>query len=118
MILKFYKEEGKWYVDLPAFIEAGGDKGALEMVFGADEFLSNNCIIGKDEVSIEIATSTRDDNWDFRMKKLVKAANKLESGAFYIVQGDIHTPAHVMWLCDVMTFIFGDFPDAIYFKIL
>ena len=114
---RFYKEEGKWYVDLPEFIQAGGDKAALEMVFGADEFLSNNCVIGKDEVVMDIATSANADNWDARMSKLVKASNKLESGAFYIVQGNIHEPSHVMWLCDVMEYVFGKFPDVIYFLV-
>ena len=39
MIFKFYKEDTKWYVDLPKFIEEGGDKADLEMIAGADDML-------------------------------------------------------------------------------
>lgn len=35
MELKFYKEEGKWYIDIPW----DGDKSELEMVMGADVLL-------------------------------------------------------------------------------
>jgi len=114
MKFRFYKEDDKWYVDLPEFIAAGGDKAALEMVFGADEFIQNMSENDGD-VYIEIAGSANADNWDARMGKLVKASNKLESGSFYIVQGNIHEPSHVMWLCDVMTYVFGEFPPTLYF---
>jgi hypothetical protein len=42
MIKRFYQEEdGRWYIDLPEYIESGvGTKSNLEIVEGADTFLS------------------------------------------------------------------------------
>ena len=35
----FYKENQKWYIDFPAYVEHGGAKADLQMVAGADKML-------------------------------------------------------------------------------
>jgi hypothetical protein len=115
MVLKFYREEDdKWYVDLPEYIEAGGDKESLEMVFGADEFLEKLVNGAENEVTLEIATNAYDSCYDSRMKALIKSNNKLDSGAFYVID----SADHVMWLCDVVKYLFGEFPEIIYFRVI
>ncbi len=53
MVKKFYQEEdGRWYIDLPEYIESGmGTKSNLEMVAGADTFLST---LAQGETSITL----------------------------------------------------------------
>lgn len=113
---RFYKEDNRWYIDLPEFIAAGGDKESLEMIFGADEFLEN-LSNGKDEVFCSIYPSAA---FDGPGEKIVfyRSTNNLSSGAFYYSQpvdrnGHAHT-SFVMWLCDVTKFVFdGIFPYMI-----
>jgi hypothetical protein len=62
--LSFYNEDGIWYADLPAFLEAGmGTKANLMMVDGSDTFLyylSNNS--GK--ATLKLSTSWNlQSNW-------------------------------------------------------
>jgi len=52
---RFILEDSSWYIDLPQFLEQGGNKADLEMVSGADTMLD---IIaeGKTEVTLQINT--------------------------------------------------------------
>ena len=109
--LKFYKEEtGRWYVDLPEFLAAGGEKADLEMVFGADTWLDILSNQGK-AVEIEISSDEELDNH-------LILTNIDESGACYkaeTFEGVRYD--HVVWLCPVTIFVFGKFPEKIYYKI-
>ena len=49
MELKFYKEEGKWYIDIPW----DGDKSELEMVMGADVLLDELDCFNKESVVVQ-----------------------------------------------------------------
>jgi hypothetical protein len=52
--IRFIKEVGLWYADLPKFLEHGlGTKNNLLMVDGADTFLDLLCEGGK-EVTLDI----------------------------------------------------------------
>jgi len=109
--LKFYKEtSGRWYVDLPTWT---GDKSELEMVYGADtmlDFISE----GEDHVWMLLSVDKFDNSDEL---KFIRLATELENGAFYEMKNyrgfEINlTP----WLCDVTKFVFGDFPEVIYFS--
>ena len=56
MRLDFYKtEDDRWFIDLPEYIEQGGDHEDLEMVRGADQLLdilSNGSNAAQVEVSL------------------------------------------------------------------
>lgn len=115
---RFYEEEGKWYIDLPSFIEAGGEKGALEMVFGGDEFCKY-LAEGKNEVFVQLWDKQPYGYFNFEQGRLFKSITPLESGSFYIHLQNPFSNWHVMWLCDVVKFIFDDkFPDSIWFKVI
>lgn len=111
MVLRFYKEENLWYVDLPKYIEGGGSKEDLLMVSGAPEFLEY-LSDGKGEVRVDVLNNCYDlEGWlHLRRRKDIP----VQSGAYYSTIDNFW----VMWLCDVMLWIFGEFPENLFIKVL
>jgi hypothetical protein len=106
---RFYKTtEGTWYIDLPDW---RGSKGELQMVAGADTLL-DEISDGKDDVTLEVSISPQ-PGFDI----MQKVDNKMWGGADYkLILYHNHAVEKELWLCDVTTFVFNDFPDYIYFK--
>ena len=111
---KFYREEtGRWYVDLP---EWEGEKAELEMVAGADLFLE---ILSQGEGETYLTLS--DDEFEGSERLEMKYLGTLEgwemgSGAWYKLVSYMGLEYKLdMWLCDVTKFVFGDFPQNIYY---
>jgi hypothetical protein len=106
--LRFYKKyEDEWFVDLPTW---EGSEDDLQMVQGADtllEYLAE----GKERVALRFSTKSFDGA--SVMERMYVCTT---GGAYYIVHsynGDkIVLP---FWLCDVTKFVFGEFPENIYF---
>ena len=99
----FYREDGRWYVDLPHW---KGTKGELQMVAGADKWvdkLSN----GKGRVALQLDTKPFDDC--DTLKRFLKTP--IIGGAWYNTKD-----GHTMWLCKVTEFVFGSMPKHIYYK--
>ncbi len=102
---RFYKEhDSRWFVDLP---EWEGDKDDLEMVMGADillDILSSNsdyCYVTlSDEAFDGAKILTYDHN---------------ENSPGYYNNDAWHGPSTI-WLCHVTEFVFGRYPDKIYFS--
>lgn len=112
---KFYKEsDGRWYIDLPQYLEAGGDKADLEMVAGADTFLD---IIAEGKTNVYALLSEQPfENCD----ELTRIHRDTFSGSYYLLQRYRETvfDNFEMWLCDVTAYVFGGkFPDTIYFAV-
>lgn len=103
--IKFYKEpDDRWYADLP---EWEGSQAELEMVLGADTLLNN--LTSDDQIVITFSTQ---DFTDSSKLNFVKLNLDIENGAFYkYLEMDLE-----LWLCDVTKFVFGYFPETIYFK--
>lgn len=105
-IFKFYKEDYKWYIDLPDF---PGSKEELQMVDGADTWLdklSNNT----EEVTVLVSTEKQLTN-----KLYLHTSN--ETGAVYIavnIGEEIHD--HWLWLCPVTLYVFGEYPTVIWYE--
>jgi hypothetical protein len=106
---KFYKTEGRWYIDLPNY---PGPQADLEMVCGADTMLD---IMSEGKESVNILVS---ENYQPDFSTLTKLEkNDIGSGAYYLLK--IYEGKSVnmeMWLCDVTKFVFGDFPTGIFIK--
>ena len=112
----FVKEEGRWYIDLPGFIEQGyGTKGNLEMVQGADTM----CDILADytnSVSVNITLKQT------AQTELVatRIQNLCPYGRYYRVEKVDATTLERsfvldMWLCPVTKYVFGGtYPKTIY----
>ncbi|RAI99866.1 hypothetical protein LX64_04420 [Chitinophaga skermanii] len=110
----FYKEDSRWYIDLPEFIAQGGDKAELEMVLGADTLLE---LYAEGNTSVHIQMDIYP--FDFAEVLILQSqkAYELGGGADYILPffGGIAVDMPV-WLCDVTLFVFDTFPAEIYLR--
>jgi hypothetical protein len=123
MIKNFYQEEdGRWYIDLPEYIESGvGTKSNLEMVAGADTFLST---IAQGETSITLKFT--DEEFVNHDVELIRSSNhgytseliddvELDAGAWYTVKDNDHD----LWLCPVVLYLFNNtYPKNIFIQII
>jgi len=109
----FIKEDRKWYIDLPEYIEQGGDKGDLQMVDGADvmlDVMSGNT----NEVSLIIS---RDQFEDSDTLQLLEVCDPVIGGGMYLFsEYEGKNISQKMWLCAVTEFVFGDLPEKIFVK--
>lgn len=116
MKLKFYKDSTGIYVDLP---EYPGDKSDLEMVCGADDYLEYLARLWNIDlykgITLDVEKSGVITNWDGLLVRDDLIA--IPSGANYIGLIQTEEPRS-MWLCDVMKFVFGEFPGVLNFKVL
>ena len=111
MELTFVKEKGRWYVDLPTFIESGaGTKADLEMVLGADNLCE---VLAKGENQLTVTISaTPFKGADFFIKKKNNGRKEGCDYEAYHNQNFIFT----IWLCPVLLYVLGTYPNTIYFK--
>ena len=127
---KFYKEDGRWYIDLPEFIELGlGNKNNLLMVDGADTLLDilagnkpNESTDGT-EVNVTFGNEPFDGHTHTLNKKVMGKNQALLDylghapvgyGAYYNVK---ELDSHQVWLCPVTEYVFGGgYPETIYLK--
>lgn len=121
MVKTFYQEEdGRWYIDLPDYIESGlGSKANLEMVAGADTFLS---ALAQGDTRITIKFD--DKEFDTHTVHLVRSSNQgyipelmddpeLDAGAWYTVKNNDHN----LWLCPVTLYLFNNtYPENIFIQ--
>ncbi len=111
---KFYKTEvGRWYVDLP---EWEGSIDELEMVAGADLFLEL-LSQGEETVFLTLSTVPFEGSEILEMKYLGTLEGwEMGTGAWYKLVSYMGLEYKLdMWLCDVTKFVFGSFPENIYF---
>lgn len=110
MKLKFYKEKtNRWYVDLPEF---EGLKEELEMVGGADTMLD---IISEGDNLVYL---------DLKLNKIkgygllrFVSSTSIEEGSVYFLKNYSNIEYNLnIWLCSVTLFVFGCYPEKIYFK--
>nr|DAN43665.1 MAG TPA: hypothetical protein [Caudoviricetes sp.] len=110
MELRFYKEEGKWYIDIPW----DGDKSDLEMVMGADDLL-DELNYSREEVvkiqTLDMSTATTID---------LELVESDEMGATYALRTSNNSIyVNYIWLCNVTKHVFGgDFPLFIHFNVI
>lgn len=100
--IAFVKDpDDRWYVDFP---EYQGDRADLEMVSGADNFLE---IIGGGQGRITLRVCLKEFDGS---KEVELVDNDCDFGKDYRIK-EMNLD---MWLCPVMIYTFGDFPDKFY----
>ena len=107
--MSFEKEGRRWYAVIPQW---KGSKASLEMVAGADTFLDSLDIKNKGYVTLSISTKRKGG-----YRKLTKVDECKYGGANYIYKQP-HKLPRVMWLCEVTLFVFGKYPENIYFRVV
>jgi hypothetical protein len=119
----FKKENSRWYIDLPEYIEEGlGGKEDLEMVQGADTLLD---ILSSDSDSVTL--DVREDYFGEASYILNKISSENIEDFQYCPVGQFYSVSlitleeynHVLWLCPVTEYVFeGRYPDNIYISII
>ena len=101
-IVKFYKEDGNWYADIP-----NHTKEENEMVMGSDDaldFLSD----GGDKIEL---TLSDEETSDFIVH--FNRTEHDEDGAYYQACGN-YDMLYPIWICNVTHDVFGEHPKDIY----
>ena len=102
-MLKFYKENGRWYADVPNHTQ---DEN--EMVCGADDFLEY-ISKGKSEVKVHVYTTPTLNS--FMSKATFFMLKHDKSGATYqIVSSDQKLNGQTAWICNVTHDVLGEHP--------
>jgi hypothetical protein len=110
-IYTFRREEGIWYIHLPAYLEQGWSKTDLQMVEGAHKFL-NRIANGTKKVRLRLCTTPVEGA---AMLALVEHCDAPRGGAIYNYQrGKDQTRDELFWICDLALLVFGDLPERIY----
>ena len=110
---RIIKEEQKWYIDLPEYINQGGIKADLQMVEGADKML-DVMAKGKDAVELTIA---RQPFPGADILTLTEKCDPVVGGGYYLMPDYEGSPINqTMWLCQVTQFVFDDIPPEIYVR--
>lgn len=110
---RFVKEENKWFIDLPAYIEAGGNKGDLQMVEGADTML--DLIAGSEpETTITMHDAPFEGADEIVLLEICDPA--VGGGIYLLKTFENKLIEQPMWLCAVTGFVFGELPPRIFVK--
>ena len=109
--IKFFKQDGCWYADVP-----GHTLAENQMVSGADTFLESiNSIIGKDG-TVNITVSDNNEPNSFMAKLVMRSHNQW--GATYVLTGPVaeqyNAAGFQLWICNVTHDVLGEHPRAIY----
>lgn len=111
---RFYKDIDGWFVDLP---EWTGEKWELELVMGADTFLE---ILSQGENEIHVIMSTEyfegANTLQFTQLGRLEGPELGEGSWYHLKEYNGINYNLNMWLCHVTTFVFGEYPDKIYYK--
>jgi hypothetical protein len=104
---RFYKTPvGEWFIDLP---EWEGDHADLQMLAGADNWLE---IMAEGDREIFIRISDESFPGSYGMFQTKPG----ESGMYYFIPKYMGIDYSMnIWLCEVTRFVFGYFPEKIYF---
>lgn len=103
MQLKFYKENGRWYADVPGHTQEDN-----EMVSGSDEFL-NYISKGKSTITVYISLTPTLHSYCAKATMFVLKHDKY--GATYqIVSPDMNINGKTAWICNVTHDVLGEHP--------
>lgn len=104
MQLKFYKENGRWYADVP-----GHTQEENEMVAGSDEFLE---YISKGKSSVTVHISTTPVLNSINAKATFFMLKHNDCGATYqIASRDLNINGRIAWICNVTHDVLEEHPS-------
>jgi len=110
---RFIKTGADWYIDLPEYIEQGGNQADLQMVEGADKML-DMMAENKNAVVLGIAEEPFDGADELI---LTERCDPYVGGGYYLMKKyEGQEVNRTMWLCQVTEFVFGDIPPQIFVR--
>lgn len=110
---KFIKTAQDWYIDLPEFIEQGGNIGDLQMVDGADKMLD---MMAENENSVMVYLAKEQFEGADKLTLIEKCDASVGGGYYKMKEYEGQEINRKMWLCQVTEFVFGDIPPQIFVK--
>jgi hypothetical protein len=109
----FIKTDDEWFIDLPEYIEQGGNPGDLQMVDGADTML-DVMANGNESVSLTLDTKPFEGADEL---VLTEKCDPFIGGGYYLIKTYRGQEMNrSMWLCQVTEFVFGDLPARIFVR--
>ncbi|MDQ8005562.1 MAG: hypothetical protein REI64_12235 [Pedobacter sp.] len=109
---RFYKvASGDWYIDFP---EWKGDPKDLQMIQGADEWL--DLVSNQTEVVLSISDQPFDEA-DYLTLIRLGEPNLGGGGNYFLHQYNGKDVNLKIWLCEIVEFVFDQYPQRIYFKV-
>lgn len=110
---RFVKRDANWFIDLPDYIEAGGNINDLQMVEGADTMLD---IIGAGLPEVFMAIDQVPFEGADKLILTEKCDANIGGGYYLLYEYNGEKIEREMWLCNVTEYVFGNLPEAIYIK--
>ena len=111
MVIKFVKIQNEWFADLPEYLEHGGNFADCQMVAGADDWLEM-LAQGEEEVFLTLSVAPLEERLD-----IVEQPNDPSMGATYTIKSYKGVKYnHQLWLCPVTLWVFGHYPETIYYQ--
>ena len=112
-VYNFRKESGRWYIDLPEYLEQGYRKTDLEMVEGTHKLL-NTIAQGGNKITLRLSTKPFQGAGVLELQEHCDAPR---GGAIYLMEGcQGRRLDSLIWICDIALFVFGDMPQQIFFQ--
>jgi hypothetical protein len=109
----FVQDESSWYIDLPAYLKAGGRKEDLRMKAGTDRLLKM-VSSGKKQVTLTLDTEPFEGA---DVLELIDLCAAPKGGGIYLVERCKGEEVNILiWICDIALFVFGDLPQFMYIK--
>lgn len=102
-------DNGRWYVVLP---EYEGDPEDLEMVEGADKMLD---ALTEDGLYVTLMVDLEEPSDGEYFTLEMKSHD--DYGGYYNVK-NCQQFSNMVWLCNVVHFVFGEHPEAIYCSVV
>lgn len=109
----FYKDGLSWFIDLPRYLEQGGDPGDLQMIDGADKMLD---ILSDGDTKVQLDISIDLFEGADELILIEKCDPFIGGGNYLFKNYNGREINKHLWLCQVTQFVFGDIPEKIYVK--
>ncbi|MEI6950727.1 DUF6717 family protein [Paraflavisolibacter sp. H34] len=109
----FVREDDRWYIDLPLYLDKGGSKEDLLMEGGADDIL-DFLSMGKKKVNIMIDTLPFESCDTLELAEV--CGPPMGGGYYRLHAGRGRVISEQMWIRDIALFLFGDLPQQLYVK--
>ena len=110
LIFHFYKIAGKWFMDDPDYLEAGGNPGYLEVVGGMNDVLE---FVAKGSSGVKLVADV--EPFENAEEMVLIESSGGDSGGYYQLQSlKGQVVEQEFWLNELIYYYFNELPPKIY----